>query len=46
MNNYIYYTEWDEIIYLFQNFNSATIEVWVWISNFIPYLIKHVIINP
>ena len=24
---------WDEITYLFPNFNIATVEVWEWISN-------------
>ena len=28
-----------EITYPFPNFNSCTIEVWEWISNFIPHLI-------
>ena len=26
-SNYTQYKEWDEIIYPFQNFNSATVEV-------------------
>ena len=29
---------WDEITYPFPNFNGATVEVWEWISNFIPHL--------
>ena len=28
---------WDKITYQFPNFNCATIEVWEWISNFIPH---------
>ena len=28
---------WDEITYPFLNFNSATVEVWEWISNFTPH---------
>ena len=32
--NYIHYKEWDEITYPFLNFNSCTIEVYEWISNF------------
>ena len=36
ISNYIHYTVWDENWYPFQNFNSATVEVWEWISNFIP----------
>ena len=27
---------WDQIIYPFPNFNGTTVEVWKWISNFIP----------
>ena len=34
---------WDEIIYPFPNFNGATIEIWEWISNFIPHITEHVI---
>ena len=37
---------WDEITYPFPNFNSAVIEVWEWISNFIIYFIVHVITYP
>ena len=38
---------WDEITYLFEfpNFNGATVEVWEWMSNFIPLFIMDVIIN-
>ena len=28
---------WVEIIYPFSNFNGSTIEVWEWLSNFIPH---------
>ena len=28
---------WDEITYPFPNFNSCTVEVWEWISNFITH---------
>ena len=28
---------WDEITYPFQNLNGAAVEVWKWVSNFIPY---------
>ena len=28
---------WDEINYPFSKFKGSTIEVWEWISNFIPY---------
>ena len=34
---------WDEITYAFPNFNSCTVEVWEWISNFGPHLTVHVI---
>ena len=37
INNYIQMG--DEITYLFTNFNSATVEVWKWISNFISHLL-------
>ena len=37
ISNYIHYNVWDKITYPFPNFNCATIEVWEWISNFIPH---------
>ena len=43
ISNYILYEMWDEITYPLQNFNAATVEVWEWLSNFIPHLIGHVI---
>ena len=46
MSNYIHYKEWDEITYPFLNFNGATVEVYEWISNFIPYIIMDVITYP
>ena len=33
---------WDEITYPFPNFNGCTVEVWKWISNFIPHFIMDV----
>ena len=36
----------DEITYSFLNLNGATLEVWEWISNFIPRLIIYVISYP
>ena len=36
----------DENTYPFPNFNGATVEIWEWISNFIPYFIMYVIIYP
>ena len=34
ISDYVHYKVWDAITYLFPNFNSATVEVWAWISNF------------
>ena len=31
---------WDEITYLFPNFNGCTVEVGEWISNFVPDLVR------
>ena len=39
ISNYIHYKVWDKITYPFPNFNSCTVEVWEWISNFIPYFL-------
>ena len=36
ISNYIHYDMWDEITYPFPNSNGATVEVWEWISYFIP----------
>ena len=36
----------DEIPYPFPNFNGVTVEVWEWISNFMPYFTGHVITYP
>ena len=33
---------WDEITYPFPNFNGCTVEVWEWISKFIPHFIMDV----
>ena len=35
-----------EINYPFPNFNDGTVEVWEWISNFIPHFTGHVITYP
>ena len=40
--NYTHYKMWDEITYLFPNFNGAK----VWISNFIPRLTERMITYP
>ena len=45
-SNHIHYNVWDEITYPFPNFNGTTVEVWEWISNFIPYFIEYVISYP
>ena len=37
---------WDEITYPFPNFNGCTVEVWEWISNFIPHFYEYVITYP
>ena len=37
---------WGEIIYPFLNLNYATVEIWEWISNFIPPFIMDVISYP
>ena len=34
-SNYISYKVWGEVTYPSPNFNGCTVEVWVWISNFI-----------
>ena len=44
--NYIHYKVWDEIIYPFPNFNSCSVEVWEWKSNFIQHFTGHVVIYP
>ena len=46
ISNYTHYNVWDEITYPFLNFNGATVEVWEWISNFIPHFTGHVITYP
>ena len=43
MINYIRCKVWDEITYPFPNFNGFTVEVWEWISIFIPHFTRHVI---
>ena len=46
MSNYIHYNVWDEITYPFPNFNGGTVEVWEWLSNFIPHFPGHMITYP
>ena len=33
-SNYMHYEVWGEITYRFRDFNSAAVEVWEWISNY------------
>ena len=37
-SNHIHDKVWSEITYPFPNFNGITVEIWEWISNFIPTL--------
>ena len=46
VNNYTHCKVWDEITYPFANFDSGTIVVWEWLSNFIPHFTRHVITYP
>ena len=42
INNYIHYNVWDKITYPFPNLDCVTIDIWEWISNFVPDLTCHV----
>ena len=44
--NCIHCKMWDGITYPFPNFNGTTVEVWEWVSNFIPHFNAHVITYP
>ena len=46
ISNYIHYDVWGETTYPFPNFNGSTVEVWEWISNFIPHFTGNVITYP
>ena len=47
MDNYLHTSKvWVEITYLLPNFNGATIDVWEWITIFIPHFIMFVIAYP
>ena len=46
ISNYIHFKVWGEMTYPFPNFNGCTVEVWEWISNFMPHFIGHVITYP
>ena len=41
--NYTHYEMWDEITCPFPNFKGGAVEVWEWISYFIPHFTGHVI---
>ena len=43
ISNHMSSKVWDEITYPFPNFNGCAIEVWEWISEFIPHFILDVI---
>ena len=43
ISNHLSSKVWDQITYTFPNLNSATVEVWKWISNFIPNFVMDVI---
>ena len=45
-SNHIHYKVWDEITKILPNFSGATVDVWEWISNFIPHFIMDVITYP
>ena len=46
VNNYMLNKVWDEITYPLSNSNGRTVEVWVWISNFIPHCTMDVVTYP
>ena len=46
ISNYTHNIVWDDIAYQFSNFNGATVDVWEWISNFIPYISGYMINYP
>ena len=46
ISNYIHCKVWDEISYPFLKFNGAAVEVYEWVSNFIPHFAGQVITYP
>ena len=46
MNNHMLSKLWDENTYQFLNFKGWIVEVWEWISSFIPHITGHVITYP
>ena len=45
ISNHTHYEMWDEISYPFLNYNCCIVEVWEWMSNFIPHITRYVIIH-
>ena len=46
ISNCTLYKVWDQITYSLPNFNGCSVDVWEWISNFIPHLTGYVITYP
>ena len=46
ISNHMHRKVWDEITDPFPNFNDCAVEVWEWISDFIPHIIMTVITYP
>ena len=44
-SNHLLSNMWDKITYPFPNFNGCTVEIWEWISNFIPQFMMDVIMH-
>ena len=45
ISNHIHYKVWEEINNIFPNVNGATVDVFEWISNFVPHFPGHVLIH-
>ena len=43
ISNYVHDKVWNEMTYTLPNFSGCTVEVWEWISNFIPHFTGHMI---
>ena len=46
ISNHMSSKVWEEITHPFPNFNGATVEVWEWLSNFIPNFTMDIITYP
>ena len=46
ISNHMLSKVWDKITYPFPNLNGSTVEVWEWLSNWIPHYIMDVITYP